>query len=293
MAAELKNLLKATSRSFYLTLRVLPAAVRPQIGLAYLLARTTDTIADTEIVPLDTTARGVAKTPRTNSRPVFRAAEFRRTRANSRLRPRNDLLMEKTEDSLALLRNLVARGLATGPRASSTTITRGQEMDLRRFGGSIPAAIRRAASSRWNPAAELDDYTYRVAGCVGEFWTKICRAHLFPHAEAGRRTIHRRRHPFRQRTATGEHLARLAGGFEKGPLLSAGATGIGTGSDCCRRNSVVAGNGFRIPAAVPSNISTRRRRICGGLELHEHAAVRAIPCAAGLRLADFDRRQHD
>src|SRR5262249_4268853 len=25
-----------------------------------------------------------------------------------------------------------------------------------------------------------DDYTYRVAGCVGEFWTKICRAHLFP-----------------------------------------------------------------------------------------------------------------
>jgi farnesyl-diphosphate farnesyltransferase len=28
-------------------------------------------------------------------------------------------------------------------------------------------------------ATELDDYTYRVAGCVGEFWTKICRAHLF------------------------------------------------------------------------------------------------------------------
>jgi farnesyl-diphosphate farnesyltransferase len=46
-------LLKATSRSFYLTLRVLPAAVRPQIGLAYLLARTTDTIADTELVPLE------------------------------------------------------------------------------------------------------------------------------------------------------------------------------------------------------------------------------------------------
>jgi len=36
---KLNALLKATSRSFYLTLRVLPAAVRPQIGLAYLLAR--------------------------------------------------------------------------------------------------------------------------------------------------------------------------------------------------------------------------------------------------------------
>ena len=31
-------------------------------------------------------------------------------------------------------------------------------------------------------AAELDDYTYRVAGCVGEFWTKICHTHLFPNA---------------------------------------------------------------------------------------------------------------
>src|SRR5580658_1622871 len=29
---------------------------------------------------------------------------------------------------------------------------------------------------------ELDDYTYRVAGCVGEFWTRICRAHLLPQA---------------------------------------------------------------------------------------------------------------
>src|SRR5436190_12130621 len=47
----LTRLLKEVSRSFYLTLRVLPARVRPQIGLAYLLARTTDTIADTEIVP--------------------------------------------------------------------------------------------------------------------------------------------------------------------------------------------------------------------------------------------------
>src|SRR5712692_5304900 len=45
-------LLKEVSRSFYLTLRVLPGAIRPQISLAYLLARATDTIADTEIVPI-------------------------------------------------------------------------------------------------------------------------------------------------------------------------------------------------------------------------------------------------
>src|SRR5712664_1012501 len=49
----LTELLKQVSRSFYLTLRVLPGSIRPQIGLAYLLARTSDTIADTELVPLD------------------------------------------------------------------------------------------------------------------------------------------------------------------------------------------------------------------------------------------------
>src|SRR5260370_41745177 len=38
--------------SFYLRRGVLPGALRPQIGLAYWLARTADTIADTELVPL-------------------------------------------------------------------------------------------------------------------------------------------------------------------------------------------------------------------------------------------------
>src|SRR5437870_9557264 len=50
---RLSSLLKQVSRSFYLTLRVLPGAVRPQMGLAYLLARTTDTIADTDVVPVE------------------------------------------------------------------------------------------------------------------------------------------------------------------------------------------------------------------------------------------------
>ena len=44
-------LLKGVSRSFYLTLAVLPAGMRDPIGLAYLLARAADTIADTSIVP--------------------------------------------------------------------------------------------------------------------------------------------------------------------------------------------------------------------------------------------------
>jgi farnesyl-diphosphate farnesyltransferase len=47
-------LLKAVSRSFYLTLRLLPAPVRESIALAYLLARLSDTQAD----GVDTPAEG-------------------------------------------------------------------------------------------------------------------------------------------------------------------------------------------------------------------------------------------
>ena len=47
----LTDLLKDVSRAFYLTLRVLPGGLREPIGLAYLLARAADTIADTTLVP--------------------------------------------------------------------------------------------------------------------------------------------------------------------------------------------------------------------------------------------------
>ena len=47
-----KEILRRTSRSFYLTIRLLPKVVREDIALAYLLARATDTIADTYVVPV-------------------------------------------------------------------------------------------------------------------------------------------------------------------------------------------------------------------------------------------------
>src|SRR5262245_10114455 len=51
------------------------------------------------------------------------------------------------------------------------TIVTGQELDLQRFGD--PAVI-----TSLRTAAELDEYTYLVAGCVGDFWTKLGFRHL-------------------------------------------------------------------------------------------------------------------
>ena len=169
------NLLRATSRSFYLTLRVLPAAVRPQIGLAYLLARTTDTIADTELVPLEQRLDALHKLRDRilgSSTAPLNFGELARQQAS----PAERVLLEKVEDSLALLQKLSPADLKL-VRDVLTTIIGGQELDLRRFAGASAEEIVALET-----AAALDDYTWRVAGCVGEFWTKICRAHLFPQA---------------------------------------------------------------------------------------------------------------
>src|SRR5438094_9298495 len=44
-------ILRSVSRSFYLSIRFLPQQLRQPIALAYLLARTTDTVADTPRIP--------------------------------------------------------------------------------------------------------------------------------------------------------------------------------------------------------------------------------------------------
>jgi farnesyl-diphosphate farnesyltransferase len=175
MPTALNDLLKATSRSFYLTLRVLPARVRPQIGLAYLLARTTDTIADTELVSpaqrLDALQKLRERILGQTSAPLNFGELAQKQNLSA-----EKLLLEKVEDSLAALQKFSVEDQKL-IRDVLSTITSGQELDLRRFANSSAEKIIALQTE-----VELDDYTYRVAGCVGGFWTKICRAHLFPKA---------------------------------------------------------------------------------------------------------------
>jgi len=169
----LADLLKATSRSFYLTLRVLPAAVCPQIGLAYLLARTTDTIADTEIVALDRRLEALQKFRERILGQTSAPLNFGELAAQQ-VSSAEKLLLENAEAGLGELQKFSVEDQKL-VRGVLTVITGGQELDLRRFAGASAEKIVALET-----AADLDDYTWRVAGCVGEFWTKICRVHLFP-----------------------------------------------------------------------------------------------------------------
>jgi farnesyl-diphosphate farnesyltransferase len=172
MAATANELLRATSRSFYLTLRVLPGAIGPQIGLAYLLARTTDTIADTELVSPDQRLTALQQLRgrilgKNSMRLEFSAL------AQQQGSPAEKLLLEKVEDSVSALQSFSAEDQKL-IREVLDIITSGQELDLKRFANSSAEKI-----IALNTDTELDDYTYRVAGCVGEFWTRMCVAHLF------------------------------------------------------------------------------------------------------------------
>ncbi len=172
----LKDLLRDVSRSFYLTLRILPKGVRDQIGLAYLLARATDTIADTGAVAVEKRIAALGDLRRRILAPSMERIELPELRS-LQSSPAERTLLERINEALALLfqfappdRELIQRVLSI--------ISEGQELDLLRFGHASRENI-----SALNSDDELHDYTYRVAGCVGEFWTRICVAHLRPKPE--------------------------------------------------------------------------------------------------------------
>jgi farnesyl-diphosphate farnesyltransferase len=181
----LTDVLKAVSRSFYLTLRILPGNVRPQIGLAYLLARTTDTIADTELIPVSNRLAALEELRRriegaaaneSKTKEIFSELAVAQPARAGGGTSAERLLLERTDDALAMLAAVSVPDRKLIRNVLSTIIS-GQMLDLQRFGDCSVEKVGALQSD-----TDLDDYTFRVAGCVGEFWTRICRAHAFPEA---------------------------------------------------------------------------------------------------------------
>jgi farnesyl-diphosphate farnesyltransferase len=164
--------LRSVSRSFYLSLRILPKALRDPLSLAYLLARATDTIADTPDPPASLRAEALRDLGGAiqGTAPEVTAARLCDSFAALQRDEAERTLIRHLPDLLAWL-----DALATSDRAEVRSvlekITLGQTLDLERFGTS--GAIRALGT-----ATELNEYTYLVAGCVGEFWTRICFAHV-------------------------------------------------------------------------------------------------------------------
>lgn len=165
-------LLKQVSRSFYLSVAVLPAAVRPTIGLAYLFARAADTIADTRLI--ERRARIVHLTALGEELSLGRPGRIAAivlAAAGSQSLPAERRLLERLPAIFAAYRALAAADQARVRRLLATIIE-GMTQDLRVFPGEDEGKL-----AALETAADLDRYTYLVAGCVGEFWTDVHVAH--------------------------------------------------------------------------------------------------------------------
>jgi len=172
----LQRILKRVSRSFYLTLIVVPPCVREQIGLAYLFARAADTIADTDLIErrrrllLLQEFRAQFAGAEGVSREAIRAIQAAVIPHQADSGERR--LLERLDDCFRLYGDLGSEDRERIRRLMAT-LTNGMEMDLTCFPGDSAETLTALAT-----LDEMDRYTYYVAGCVGEFWTGMMCAHL-------------------------------------------------------------------------------------------------------------------
>ncbi len=162
------ELLKAVSRSFYLTIYWLPAEMRPGVALGYLLARATDSVADTStsesslrefvLQGMGRSIAGTATPEETQELLELLAGEM----ADAQPSESERTLLRSFGECLKVLDSFPSEQQAC-IRKVLHTIIEGQLWDITYF--------------RNRTSVESDEdtvlYTYRVAGCVGEFWTEL------------------------------------------------------------------------------------------------------------------------
>ncbi len=169
----LTDQLKNVSRAFYLTLRVLPKELREPVGLAYLLARAGDTIADTRLLPPKERLVHLMEFRRQVEGPASMAGllSIGDALTDRQSVPAERELLQSLPTVFAVLEAMVEsdRRLV---RSIVAKLTRGMEMDLETF---PPEESGKVAAIK--DRDRLDEYVYLVAGCVGEFWTSMTMKH--------------------------------------------------------------------------------------------------------------------
>jgi farnesyl-diphosphate farnesyltransferase len=169
---RLNIILKRVSRSFYLSLRILPRSLRAPIGLAYLLARAADTIADTALIsPAD------RLTLLEQFRSLFQRydattlAVLRGALVGPQYIPAERELLSRLDECFVVFQACAQDDQARISRLL-LTLTQGMVMDLTTFPSEDDGRVVALKTRQ-----DLDQYTYYVAGCVGEFWTDMHVAH--------------------------------------------------------------------------------------------------------------------
>ncbi len=144
------------------------------MGLAYLFARAADTIADTDLIGRAQRLRYLKMFRAQFAGDAVQLQDIQAIQAAllpHQINSAERVLLQRLPECLALYRQF-DRGDRERISWLMDVLPNGMEMDLTRFPGS--SATDLTALDR---PEELDRYTYYVAGCVGEFWTRMVCAH--------------------------------------------------------------------------------------------------------------------
>ena len=155
--------LKLVSRSFYLTLRILPNTVFAPAGVAYLIARYIDNIVDNKSVSIASKKNRICElrtTFTTNRSNVAKSLNPNTNQSSTSILTYKNLFDTLHYDD----RNLVSKVLLE--------ITDGMIFELEKFDKYSPNKIKSL-----NTYIELDNYIYKIAGSVGEFFTELILLH--------------------------------------------------------------------------------------------------------------------
>ncbi len=169
----LTDILRSVSRSFYLTLRILPINLREPIAVAYLLARAADTIADTDAIAAEKRLHYLRQFQKqVMAMPSELALQEIADNLSDQQTNQNERYLLQSIYQVCMLLYRLWPEDQTRVKAVVATLTQGMEIDLTYFPSEKEGGIK-----AFKTEFELDDYIYHVAGCVGMFWTEMVMAH--------------------------------------------------------------------------------------------------------------------
>ena len=167
----LKSHLRKVSRSFYITLVILPREIFKPVSVAYLLARIADTVADTLLQVSFKNKRDFLLSFKNQIQNEDLDENF--------LKELNKFLFELKKypvqrDLIRFIPDLFSFYFSLNEierlhvKSITVRLITGIENDLDKFESNDSNRVISLDSFN-----DFDSYTYNAAGCVGEFWTNI------------------------------------------------------------------------------------------------------------------------
>ncbi len=165
---DLNTLLKNTSRSLYLSVQLLPRAMRPAFSVAYLLCRYADTIADTTILPAKRRLSWIARFPSIiETQPADEITQLAREIEGGSDNPYEKILIQHLRPCLNAF-NQISDEQKTFILEVARAVCDGMKIDLQTFPQEKSASV-----VAFQTADELENYCRLMGGRPGKFWSQL------------------------------------------------------------------------------------------------------------------------